>query len=114
MIDGSADGASCTASFCSFRVDFSPELDGPYLLAIYDVGGNASGSYEISVSCLSGTCASSPEPAMLVFGTSVREGVSATEIDQYVFEASAGALAQHSHLRRPLKHRGNCGTSDWP
>lgn len=56
VVNGVADGASCNDS-CSFTVDLTPAMTGTYTLLIHDVTTNETGSYEIGLQCLIGTCA---------------------------------------------------------
>ena len=55
IVNGVADGATCNDG-CTFSLDLSPAASGTYSLLIYDRGINETGSYEIGLQCLLGTC----------------------------------------------------------
>ena len=56
VVNGVADGATCNDN-CSYTLELSLPLSGKYTLLIYDRNTNETGSYEIGLQCLVGTCA---------------------------------------------------------
>ncbi len=92
VVDGVTDGATCTDR-CSFSVDLSPALTGVYSLLIYDRGTNESGSYQLSLWCLSGKCDGAPDPAgpLISYDDSLADTISpAVDGDFFTFNATAG------------------------
>jgi cell wall assembly regulator SMI1 len=56
ILNGAADGASCTNFGCSFSVDLLLTLTGTYSLIIYDAATNEAGNYQLSLWCILGDC----------------------------------------------------------
>jgi len=55
VLDGIADGAGCQPGYngtCSFNVQYSPALAGPYTIDLFDNGTNNSGDYQLSLNCV--------------------------------------------------------------
>jgi len=65
IINGPADGAQCTTPGCSISLDLLPGITGDYTLALYDGGTDNAGSYNLSLTCLFGTCTDVSPPACL-------------------------------------------------
>ncbi len=52
ILNGAANGASCSNFGCSFSVDLFPMITGTYSLVLYDLGTNEAGGYQLGLQCV--------------------------------------------------------------
>lgn len=105
VVNGSADGASCTASRCSFSVDVSPTVSGTHSLLIYDLATDDTGDYQLSAWCLVGDCDSDADgvpdgnPPLIAYGEPVTDDIGfAVDGDFFIFGGTAGDLIRFNVL----------------
>ncbi len=105
VLNGATDGASCTNVGCSFSVDLSPALTGTYSVLFYDGGTNESGSYQLSLWCVAGSCDSNGDgivdvdAPVISYDTPVIDSISpAVDGDFFIFNATAGTLVRFNAL----------------
>jgi hypothetical protein len=52
LLNGAADGASCSNVGCSFSVDLFPAITGTYSVVLYDAATNEAGGYQLGLQCV--------------------------------------------------------------
>ena len=52
LLNGAADGASCSNRGCSFSVNLFPAITGTYSILLYDAGTNEGGGYQFGLECI--------------------------------------------------------------